>query len=172
MRFRLSLLAACALAALAVVGTAAADHPGGGGTPFFATLTGPNECRVVSGTVVCGTVGHPTATGTAELRLNSGQEEICGDINVVGLTGADTVVGAHIHPGAAGQIGPVLVPLITPTKTSPTTAVSSGCGFAPREVIKAIRKNPENFYVNVHTLPGFGPGAVRGQLCGPGRGNC
>ena len=25
---------------------------------------------------------------------------------------------------------------------------------------------PEDYYVNVHTLPDFGPGAVRGQLSG------
>jgi hypothetical protein len=29
---------------------------------------------------------------------------------------------------------------------------------------KAILKNPSNYYVNVHTLPLYGAGAVRGDL--------
>jgi hypothetical protein len=38
-----------------------------------------------------------------------------------------------------------------------------GCVSANRDLIKEIRKNPEQFYFNVHTgeFPG---GAVRGQL--------
>jgi hypothetical protein len=32
------------------------------------------------------------------------------------------------------------------------------------DLIKAIRKNPEAYYVNVHSLPDFPGGAVRGQL--------
>ena len=48
--------------------------------------------------------------------------------------------------------------------TPPTTGSSSGCVHADRALIKAIMKNPENYYVNVHATPSFGPGALRGQL--------
>ena len=41
---------------------------------------------------------------------------------------------------------------------------SSGCVPATRELILAIIQEPENYYVNVHTLPLYGAGAVRGQL--------
>lgn len=150
MRARLPVALAATFSALAFAGTASADHPGMGGTPFSATLIGANEFPGP---------GHPTATGTASLRLNSGQEEICGRITTSGLGAPLAISGAHIHPGAAGQSGGVLVPLNTlvdhPTGT---------CVPAPRAVIKQIRKNPANFYVNVHALPGFGPGAIRGQL--------
>ena len=149
MRVRLLLTLLATLSALTFVGSAAADHPGMGGTPFFATLTGANE---VPGP------GHPTATGTASLRLNSGQEEICGRITTLGLTGL-MISGAHIHPGTATESGPVLVPL-NELVDHPTGT----CVDAPRAVIKRIRKNPSSFYVNVHALPGFGPGAIRGQL--------
>ena len=162
---RLAIIGLAGLASLATLGfagSALADHPGGGGTPLSATLTGANECKLVSGAVVCG-VGSATGTGTAELRLNSGQEEICAVLSVSGLEAGERSVGAHIHPGAAGQIGGVLVPLPTPTSGS-----SSGCVPADRETIKAIRANPSAYYVNVHSLPSFGPGAVRGQLSGPG----
>jgi hypothetical protein len=148
-RARLLLTLLATSSALVFVGSASADHPGMGGTPLFATLTGANEVPLP---------GHPTATGTASLRLNSGQEEICGRITTVGLE-ALTISGAHIHPGAAGQAGGVLVPL-NELVNHPTGT----CVDAPRAVIKRIRKNPANFYVNVHALPGFGPGAIRGQL--------
>jgi hypothetical protein len=32
------------------------------------------------------------------------------------------------------------------------------------ELIKAIRKDPTAYYVNVHSTPNFPGGAVRGQL--------
>ncbi len=73
------------------------------------------------------------------------------------------MTGAHIHEAPAGVAGPIVVPLSPP--------VGDGCVPASRELIKEIRKNPESFYVNVHTA-GRPAGAIRGQLCGPGRGNC
>jgi hypothetical protein len=49
--------------------------------------------------------------------------------------------------------------------------VVAQCVFAPRDVIKAIRKNPELYYVNIHTrntglVPEVGrpAGAIRGQM--------
>lgn len=32
------------------------------------------------------------------------------------------------------------------------------------QVLAAVTANPKNFYVNVHTVPNYGAGAVRGQL--------
>jgi CHRD domain len=144
---------------LALAGVALADHPGGGGTPFFATLTPEAECNAAG---VCN-LGQPGASGETELRLNSGQEEICYTTTAEGLT--HPLTGAHIHRAPAGVAGPIVVPF--PTEQG----VGSACVFAPRELIKEIRQNPEAFYVNVHTTA-FRAGAIRGQLCGPGRGNC
>ena len=152
MRLRGAALISLFVAAITfvVVGTAAADHPGGGGTPFHATLSGANECTAAG---VCG-VGHPTGTGFTSLRLNSGQEEICFTTTTSDI---GTVTAAHIHRGVAGTAPPmnVVVPL--------DPATGSGCVPAPRALIKAIRKNPEGYYVNVHT-GAFPGGAVRGQL--------
>lgn len=67
--------------------------------------------------------------------------------------------GAHIHRAPPTDPGPIVVHL-----TAPTTGSSSGCVHADRELIKDIIKNPEDYYVNIHALPSFGPGAVRGQL--------
>ena len=157
MRRLTTALVAVAASALVFAAVATADHPGGGGTPLFATLTPQAECNMAG---VCN-LGQPGASGTTALRLNSGQEEICFKTETTGLTAP--VIGAHIHRAPAGVSGPIVVPL--------TPSVGEGCVFAPRELIKEIRQNPENFYVNVHTET-FRAGAVRGQLCGPGRGQC
>ena len=150
MRTRVTIALGLALLSLVLAGGAAlADHPGEGGVPLTATLTGAAEAPGP---------GHPTASGIASFRLNPGQEEICYELEVSGLEDL-RVTGAHIHEAPAGEPGPIVVPL-----AAPTTGSSSGCVFAPRELILAIIQNPENYYVNVHAQPGFGPGAVRGQL--------
>jgi hypothetical protein len=147
---------------LALAGVALADHPGEGGTPFFATLTPQAECNAAG---VCN-LGQPGASGQTELRLNSGQEEICFTTEAEGLI--NPLSGAHIHRAPAGVSGPIVVPFPT------ALAIGSACVPASRELIMEIRQNPENFYVNLHTggPGGFPAGAIRGQLCGPGRGNC
>lgn len=131
-----------------------------GGAPFMATLTpgaevpGPGD-------------PNPAAGGVIVLTLNSGQEEICFKTSFSGLSAP--VSAAHIHTGTAEVAGPVLVGLGSfPAVTSGTVAQ---CVFAPRDVVKAIRKDPENYYVNVHTSrtgadpePGRPAGAIRGQL--------
>ena len=154
---------ATAVVALVVTATAAADHPGAGGTPFFITATGAQE--------IPGPGAPLPAMTTGVVRLNSGQEEICFQLESTGFTetGPMAVFAAHIHvitdqpvPGA----GPPLVPFpVSPTGDTDT------CVFAPRETIMAIRQNPENYYVNLHTRA-FPGGAVRSGLCGPGRGQC
>ena len=120
-----------------------------GGRKFTITLTGAAE---VPGP------GDPDGSGTAVLRLNPGQEEVCFEITVSNITLPAT--GAHIHVGTATEFGPVVVGLIPPD----ADGTSSGCVSASRELILAILQNPENYYVNVHTLPLYGAGAIRGQL--------
>jgi len=52
----------------------------------------------------------------------------------------------------------VLVPLAPPD----ASGTSSGCVSVDPDLIKAIRQNPENYYVNVHTTD-YPGGALRGQ---------
>jgi hypothetical protein len=63
---------------------------------------------------------------------------------------------AHIHIGAAGVAGAVLVPLDHNMLFSGSTAITAA-------VADQIRANPSGFYVNVHNGD-FPNGAVRGQL--------
>ena len=131
------------VAALAVSMSAFAD---GGGRPLTTTLLGANEVPFP---------GDPDGSGTALLWLNPGTEEICYELSVSNIAPA---TAAHIHVGDVTTVGPVVVGL-----AAPTSGTSSGCTQASRELILAIIRNPENYYVNVHNAE-FPAGAVRGQL--------
>jgi ABC-type antimicrobial peptide transport system permease subunit len=149
MRTRLFIALVVALAAtFALAGIALAD---GGGRPITTALSGAAE---VPGP------GDPNATGTASLRLNPGQQEVCLDVSWAAVDGE--VFAGHIHAGTATVVGPVVVTLFTGSFAG--TDSVSGCVAANRALILDIIRNPENYYVNVHSRPNFPAGAVRGQL--------
>lgn len=138
-----------AVVVLALAGSAAAD---GSGRPLSTTLTGAEEAPGP---------GDPDATGQADLRFNQGLNEVCFHISWANIDG--TVFAGHIHVGPAGDPGPIVVTLFTGTFAG-TDSVSGCAENVDAELIKAIRKDPTAYYVNVHSTPGFEPGAVRGQL--------
>jgi uncharacterized protein (TIGR03437 family) len=93
------------------------------------------------------------------------------------FAGAVTVTGLHIHTGAAGVNGGIVVP--TDVNNSDKSIVIDATGrtriqkqvqfpstVAPivsLATINDILANPQNFYVNIHTTVNGG-GAMRGQL--------
>jgi hypothetical protein len=94
-------------------------------------------------------------SGSALVTLNQGQSEVCFDIAVSDLT--SPVILAHIHHGAAGTNGPIVVDFMEPVNGL------NGCVHADAALIKEIRQHRADFYVNVHTTM-FPSGEVRGQL--------
>jgi hypothetical protein len=122
--------------------------PTAGGRAFTIARTGEAESPA----------GDPVGTGTATIRLRAGQGQVCFRLAVENLASA---AAAHIHRGASGVAGPVVVPLTTPG----ADGVSSGCAPATRAVVSAILARPASYYANVHTAE-FPAGAVRGQLTG------
>ena len=138
-----------ALLIVSIVALALVAYGDDGGRKFTVVLTGAEEAPGP---------GDPDGIGLAVLRLNPGTEQVCFDITVENITLPAT--GAHIHEAPAGSPGPIVVPLTAPDETGH----SSGCVDADRDEILEIIREPEDYYVNVHTLPNFGPGAVRGQL--------
>ena len=142
-RFRPLLVSLGLLVVPMLAGTAHGASPGG--RPLTAALNGANE---VPGP------GDPDGVGRARLTLNSGRGTIGFVINVRGIA---PVVAAHIHRGNASSAGPVVVNFQTAQNGL------RGVVSASRALIKEIRKNPGDFYVNVHTAE-FLPGAIRGQL--------
>lgn len=123
-----------------------------GGRPLATTLSGAEE--VPSG------AGDPDGTGTAELTLNAGQEEVCYELTWANLDG--TVENAHIHEAPAGVNGPPVVPLFL-GESFAGTGSDSDCVAAARGVIREILNDPSGFYVNIHDDVRTG-GAIRGQL--------
>ncbi len=102
--------------------------------------------------------GPSSASGTFTVEFKNGQA--CFRMSVKGL-GARPIA-AHIHRGAAGTNGPIFIDLKTTFKgTSPR--ISQKCVSAAAATVAAIRRNPGNFYANVHTPKNPG-GAARGQL--------
>jgi hypothetical protein len=148
MRRRVLFLAATlGMVALLAIGAPAY----GQGRPFSTTLTGAAE---VPGP------GDADASGTAFITLNQGQGEVCFDLSWAGIDG--TVTAAHIHVGPAGVAGDVVVPLFAGSLAG--TDSTSGCvSGVSEELIKAIRQDPANYYVNIHSDV-FPAGAIRGQL--------
>ena len=141
--FLLALVLALGLASSAVAKPLVDSQ---GGRPLATTLTGAAE---VPGP------GDPDGTGSARLTLNPGLGQICFALEVSGIAPA---TGAHIHVGSATEAGDVVVRLVPPT-----SGTSSGCLEVERELVLAIIRNPENYYVNVHNAD-FPAGALRGQL--------
>jgi hypothetical protein len=96
-----------------------------------------------------------TGTGTALVGVLSGQ--VAYNISVTGIT---SIQAAHIHRGAAGVNGPVVVNF---NPTFNASGVARGAVAIPEVLAAEIEANPANFYVNVHTTA-FPGGEVRGQL--------
>jgi CHRD domain-containing protein len=158
---RLIVVALLAMGALLIPAGASAERlPGAdhGGAPFTVALAS--------------SVSDSNGSGSVRLTINPGQEQVCWDIHVSGLT--TPITASHIHRLPAGQAnGPVVVPFFNFATPSTATAFS-GCAShnainittSERELLDAIIANPSGYYVNVHTTK-HPAGEVRGQLVGP-----
>lgn len=123
--------------------------PTAGGTAFTIALTGEAESPA----------GDPVGTGEAVVRVRRNQGQVCFTLEVRNIT--LPTAGAHIHRGAAGDNGGIVVTLRTPGQSGE----ARGCVAASRAVVAQLLANPAGHYVNVHTSD-FPAGAVRGQLTG------
>lgn len=100
--------------------------------------------------------GDPDGSGHANVVLYQSQNRICYSLSASNI---DPATAAHIHSGDAASTGPVVLTLNPPGATA-----SKGCvNGVSTDLIKAIAKHPELYYVNVHNgaYPG---GAIWGQL--------
>ena len=101
------------------------------------------------------------ARGVAIVQINEDTGEITYRVIAFNLPGTIAgAPGAHIHVGAAGVAGPVVLALeLTGLETG---LVAQGTATDPA-LAAAILANPQNYYVNVHTTV-CPDGAIRGQL--------
>jgi hypothetical protein len=144
-------LALSFLASATLIASAAwAEHVREGGWVYTVTLTGAAE---VPGP------GDPDGSGTYTLTVNPGQKRVCYDATIAGITAP---TAAHIHKGSATVAGPVFIGLGTPP-----LGTSSACFPATSRQLAQIIAKPQDYYVNVHTVPLYAAGAIRGQLARP-----
>ena len=139
-----TLATAAAAAALAASGGALAQE--NSGRPYTVTMTGAAERPGP---------GDPDGTGTAELRVNAGQNQVCYTLTVSGI---DAATAAHVHRGGPDAAGPPVITLEAPGDGS-----SSGCATVERALAQELIRTPAAFYVNVHNAA-VPAGAIRGQL--------
>ena len=118
------------------------------GRTFTVAMAGRNEAP---------NAGDPDGAGTAIIRIRRSDAQLCYRITVSNIQ--LPAVGAHIHRGAAGGSGPIVISFTAPGENG----VTSACTAVDGALLDEILANPSNFYVNVHTRD-FTGGAVRAPL--------
>lgn len=139
-------------------------NPGGPSniTVFTVNLLPSNEVPPV-------TNAEQSARGTAVITVNSQSNTLDFNVSLNSFPTTSTLTAAHIHPGAAGTTGGVLIGTGLTAANAPSlssgSATFSFTGVTPQSAdqIAQILANPQNFYFNVHTSTNPG-GVMRGQL--------
>ncbi|MBS0320944.1 MAG: CHRD domain-containing protein [Proteobacteria bacterium] len=96
------------------------------------------------------------ASGQGSISINATTHEVVGSVTFFGMT----PTAVHIHEGAAGTNGPVIVPFVL---TGPNTFSAPPGSHLTDAQFAAFRAG--NLYVNAHTAAHPG-GEVRAQLRG------
>jgi len=135
-----SMIAAIALAPLGVTAASAEEYYLSAQLKGAAEVPGP---------------GDGSATGTADIMLDTEKLRLCYTISSTGITKATM---AHIHKGKAGVAGDPVLSL-----TVDGSGNSKQCVDVVKDVADAIGAAPGDYYVNVHD-EAFPAGAIRGQL--------
>jgi len=144
----------------------------------WSTLAGAGHANTVLETELRGR-NEVSADGS---RRNVGDSNGRGEAYVFGIDGdpntlcyvltvekIEPATMAHIHKGAAGTNGPVVVNLAAPADGNAADCLTQGeeGKFVGGQTVQEILANPEGFYVNVHNAK-FPGGAIRGQLAPEG----
>lgn len=122
-----------------------------------ADLRGTNEVPVTDN----------DARGHARVTLDVRDGEVCYSVR---FDRVGTPQRGHIHVGAAGTNGPIVVPLFELADLPADARHDAleqgrldGCVVADPAVLATIAANPAGYYVNLHNAR-FPAGAARGQL--------
>ncbi len=135
---------------------------------FTAALLPSSEVPPINGT-------EGNGSGTATLKFNLTKDSagnitaatMDATVSVTGFPAGTALTASHIHPGAAGANGGILVSLGL-AAGEVTFATGSGSftkqGITvPVDQANSILANPAGFYLNIHTAANPG-GVARGQL--------
>jgi CHRD domain-containing protein len=144
MRVLTMMIAAIPIATLPLTGSPA-EAARSAAAPYHAALAAGEEVP---------NPGPSGGTGTAKITVDVVKGQLCYDLSWSSQVGAPSA--AHVHRGAKGTNGPIVVVLNEPPSPK-------ACVPADVAVLQGISADPGGYYVNIHTsaYPG---GAVRGQL--------
>jgi hypothetical protein len=128
-------------------------------TVFTVNLLPSNEVPPVSN-------AESSGRGTAVITVHSDSNTIDFNVSLNSFPNGTVIRAAHIHPGASGVAGGVLVGT---GLTDPITLANGSGTFTfnavatSAENVTQILAAPQNFYFNVHSAQN-GAGVARGQL--------
>lgn len=111
-------------------------------------LTGAQEVPAV----------NTTATGVASFHLNQTKDTMCIDIVAIGLSGP--ITGIHVHEGATGTNGGVVLNLSAFISGNRISTMITGSDLTAENIEKYLSGM---YYLNVHTAANPN-GEIRGQL--------
>lgn len=110
-----------------------------------------------------------SGTGTEEVPAGSASDKVSGTFDIdttagtlsykISFQGTEAATMGHIHKGAAGAKGDVVIPFDAAVINAGGAATVS----VDKALLEAIVADPAGYYVNVHTASAPG-GAARGQL--------
>jgi hypothetical protein len=142
--------------------------PASSSVTFTAVLLPSSEVPPISGTEANG-------SGTATLKFNLTKDSagtttaatMDATVSVTGFPAGTALTASHIHPGATGANGGILVSL---GLAAGEVTFATGSGSFTKQGItvtvdqaNSILANPAGFYLNIHTAANPG-GVARGQL--------
>jgi hypothetical protein len=166
---RLPIVAVAVALFAAGCGSSSTTSPSSPSKPTFtADLRPSNETTPVTNAEASGT-GNATITFdvTRDAAGNILTSSATFVVNMSGFPAGTGITGAHIHPGAAGTSGSVLV---STALASGEVVLASGSGSFTKVInivdaanTQNIINNPAAFYFNIHTATNPG-GVARGQL--------
>jgi hypothetical protein len=159
-------IAAVTVLALGVAGCGDDNNGNPGGpsnlTVFTVNLLPSNENPPI-------TNAESSARGTAVITINSQANTVDFNVSLNSFPTTSTLTAAHIHPGAAGVNGGVLIGTGLTAANAPSLSSGSatftftGVPESQGGQVAQILANPQNFYFNVHTSANPS-GVLRGQL--------
>jgi hypothetical protein len=164
---RMFVLAIAASFFAAACGSSSPSSPSPNQPTFTAALSPANEVPPISGPEASGS-GNATITfnTTKDAAGNITQASVTFVVNMQGFPPGTPINIAHIHTGAAGQTGSVL---ISTTLAAGEVVLANGSGSFTKTVdtqpaiAQNIINNPSGFYFNIHSTANPG-GVARGQL--------
>jgi CHRD domain len=155
------------IVALVATGGATAKKPALSATPVFKLNLKPSQEVPPTGL-------KASANGSVTFDLTRNAQGVITSGDVIfsfnyEFPGNATVTGLHIHQGAKGTNGNIVVPaVLSANDAADTDGVGNVTSVVPGSpaTLQAILDNPRNYYVNLHTSANPG-GALREQMHNP-----